>query len=246
MIKAILFDFNATLIHAPAWMALETRTLARDAFNLLAAQGHVAPLSAEQLLKAEAVFEMARKTADQTNRETSHVADLIAVINALGYQKTVSHLLAEETVAVLHRSCIPNVKLMVHVEKTLELLQAKGLRLGIISNAAYAPFLIWTLEHFKILDVFEEVVVSADVGGRKPGAEIFQMTLARMRLKPSEVVYVGDDFHKDVVPSKQLGLRAVWYRPEGDASIPTGGTIPDAVVVGHDDLPTLAEQWLLR
>lgn len=244
MIKAILFDFNATLICAPEWMALETRTLPQDAFRLLASQGHVDPLSRKQLLKADETFQLARKTANLTNRETSHVVDLIAVIDALGYQQAVSHFLAEETVTILQRRCVPNVSLMADVETTLKRLLATGFQLGIISNAAYSPFLIWTLEHFRVLSLFEEVVVSADVGIRKPSLEIFRTTLDSMRINPSQAIYVGDDFHKDVVPAKQLGLRAVWYRPTGDTSIPKGEATPDAIIVSHSEIPALAEQWL--
>lgn len=245
VIKAFLFDFSGTLIRSPKWMALEVRDLPRAALGSLARSGHIPLLSDEQLGKAEAVFQTSRQTANRTNRETSHVADLIAMLDALGYQQRVPHSLVEETVAALHRNCIPTVELMAHSEKILARLQALGLRLGIVSNAAYAPFLTWTLDHFNILGFFEEVVVSADVGRRKPGLEIFQVALRRMGLKPGETVYVGDDFHKDVVASKQLGLRAVWYRPDGDSSIPDGEPIPDAVVAGHDEVPALAEQWLL-
>ena len=245
MIKAVLFDFNATLIHSPDWMALETLTLPHAAFKLLADRGYIAPLSPDQLLEAEKVFQTDRQNANLTNRETSHVADLLTMVHSLGYQDKVPQSLVEETVAILHRNCIPNVALMAQAETTVKHLQSMGLRLGIISNAAYAPFLTWTLEHFRILDYFEEIVVSADVGSRKPGLEIFHITLARMGLKPPEAAYVGDDFHKDVVASKQLGLCAIWYRPEDGSSMPDGEPVPDAVVSGLGELPTLVERWTL-
>ncbi|MBU37227.1 MAG: hypothetical protein CL611_02140 [Anaerolineaceae bacterium] len=245
MIKAILFDFNDTLIQSRQWMALETRELPHAAFSSLERTGHLPSLSEHQLAKAQAVFQEARQTANCTHRETSHIADLVAMINALGYQQLVPHATIETTVADLHKDCVPTAKLLAHTEKALERLASLGLKMGIISNAAYAPFLLWTLDHFGIMEFFEDVVVSADVGVRKPALEIFQIALSRMKLEPHRTAYVGDDYAKDIVPSRRLGLRTIWRKPRTVSSASDRDTIPDAVITSNDDIPVLAEQWML-
>lgn len=244
MIAAFLFDFNGTLMRSPAWIALELRDLPRAALAHLAEAGHIQPSDEEQLARAEAVFRQRRAAAESTLRETSHVDDLTAILQALDLQAAASPELIAETVTQLHRRCLPTVELMPDVPQMLQGLRRLGLRLGIVSNAAFAPFLSWTLERFELLSYFEDIVVSADVAARKPGHEIFRIALKRLGLRESATVYVGDDFVKDVKASKELNMRAIWYRPNG-GRLPPGEIVrPDAVVTGHVQIPPLAAQWL--
>jgi FMN phosphatase YigB (HAD superfamily) len=230
MLQAILFDFNATLV--------------RQAFDLLADQGYTAPLSPADLARAEAVFRTARQTADTSLVETSHVDDLTAMVNALRLARQVSRQSIEETVAILHERCVPTATLIDGAGEALEQLQALGYRLSIISNAAYSPFLIWTLDRFQILNLFEQVVVSADVRLRKPGLEIFHLTLDRMQLSPEQTAYVGDDYRKDVVASKEMGMRSIWYRPDHTPGDDVDESLPDAIVSNLAQIPMWGESEL--
>ena len=244
MIAAFLFDFNGTLIRSPAWIALELRDLPRAALAQLAAAGHIQPRDEQQLTRADAVFQARRAAAEASLRETSHADDLKAILQALDLQAAASPELIAETVAELHRRCLPTVELMADVPQTLHALRQLGLRLGIISNAAFSPFLTWTLEKFDLLQYFEEIVVSADVAARKPGHEIFRIALSRLGLPASAAAYVGDDFVKDVKASKQLNMRSIWYRPNGGGLPPGESLRPDAVVTSHAQIPPLAARWL--
>jgi HAD superfamily hydrolase (TIGR01509 family) len=243
MLQAFLFDFNATLIQSPTWMDLEIRSLPRQAFAHLARQGHISPLDDDQLARAEAIFRTARQTANTSLRETSHTQDLTAMVEALGLPQQISPQLIEETVASLHRQCVPTVELIEGADQMLRQLQALDYRLGIISNAAYGPFLSWALEQLGLLGYFEQIIVSADVGLRKPGLDIFHLTLDRMGLAPAQTTYVGDDFQKDVVASKEMGMRAVWYRPEVKAIQARDQSTPDAIVTHLDQIPPWARRW---
>jgi HAD superfamily hydrolase (TIGR01509 family) len=232
------------LIRSPAWIALEVRELPRAALARLAETGHIRPVPDAQLIRAEAVFRERRAAAETTLHETSHVEDLTAILEALELGSAIPPDLIAETVAWLHRRCLAAVELMADVPEMLQALRRLRLRLGIVSNAAYAPFLHWALERFGLLRYFEDVVVSADVAARKPGLEIFRIALARLGLSGRAAVYVGDDFVKDVRAPKQLAMRAIWYHPDGGGPPPGEVVRPDAVVSGHRQIPSLAEQWL--
>jgi HAD superfamily hydrolase (TIGR01662 family) len=243
MIKAYLFDFNATLVHAPAWMDLEIRTLPEAAFGHLAGQGHITPLSEASLSRARAVFHQCRQRADESGRETSHVDDLRAMIEVLQLAERLPGVVVEETVRALHRDCVPQATLIAGAAETIRLLRRQGQRLAIISNAAYAPYLRWTLQQFALYEPFEQIVVSADVGVRKPDPEIFRIALEQMQLSAEEAVYVGDDFGKDVVGAKSAGLWAIWYRPPGTPLPAAPKVAADAVVSELLQIPLLARQW---
>ena len=224
-------------------MSLETRTLPQEAFDLLAAQDHILPLDPERQAHAQKIFRQARETANAAGRETTHLDDLNAMVTALGLQIQVPQNLVEQTVATLHRQCLPKVNIIEGTVETLAKLDSQNYRIGIISNAAYSPFLTWTLEHFELLHFFENIVVSADVGVRKPSPEIFRIALEQFDLAPIDVVYVGDDFQKDILAAKRFGTRAIWFRP--DDTLPLSGerAAADAIVSELTQIPNWVDQW---
>jgi HAD superfamily hydrolase (TIGR01509 family) len=243
MVKAVLFDFNATLIHSPAWMDLEIRSLPNQAFAWLVEHGHIDQLDDAEIGLAQAAFIQSRRAAEASGHETSHVDDLLAIAAALGRTHDIPLALAEQVIHALHWRCVPQTALIDGADLALNALRERGLRLGIVSNAAYAPFLAWTLEHFGLAGLFEDIVVSADVGVRKPDPRIFEIALERMALSPSQAVYVGDDFGKDVVGSKVAGLRAIWFRETDGTELPDQPVRPDATVSRLIDIPAWASRW---
>lgn len=92
-------------------------------------------------------------------------------------------------------------------------LRAAGLRLAVISNsdgrAAAA------LEAGGLLDQFEFVIDSGEVGVEKPDPRIFRIALDRMGIEPAEALYVGDLYEVDVVGARAAGLDVVLLDPSG-------------------------------
>jgi putative hydrolase of the HAD superfamily len=88
-------------------------------------------------------------------------------------------------------------------------------RVGMISNA-------WTeVRHllettWGIAEVFDPLVLSAEVGLIKPGAGIFHFALERAQVHPSQVAFV-DDFPENVEAALALGMRAVLFRTSRQA-----------------------------
>lgn len=65
-------------------------------------------------------------------------------------------------------------------------------------------------------DLFEVVVVSADLGAAKPDASVFEHALSRLGAAPDRAVMVGDSIPKDIDGALAVGLGAVWVNREGD------------------------------
>ena len=83
-------------------------------------------------------------------------------------------------------------------------------RLGIIANQG--KDLLDRLERFGILDNFEIIINSTDIGFSKPDLRIFQVALEKANIEPSKAVYVGDRVDNDMVPAKKLGMRTIRLR----------------------------------
>jgi putative hydrolase of the HAD superfamily len=90
----------------------------------------------------------------------------------------------------------------------LELLQDlrnAGLRLGIISN--FDLRLHEILKHVGVVDLFEQIVVSSQVGADKPSPRIFEEALRRFAVEPAELLHVGDDERADGDGARALGIQ---------------------------------------
>lgn len=240
MIRAFFFDFNQTLVRCPAWMDLEIRTFPRDALTSLADQNLIAMPGEIELRRAQALFRARRRAADRSGRESTHLDDLQAILRSLGLLDRISRSALEATIADLHRKCLPYAQPVPGAREALPALRRSGYRLGIISNAAFSPFLDWALEVFELVDLFDQSFVSADVGIRKPRREIFEIALELMDLSPDEAVHVGDDFEKDIRAGKRAGLRAIWLNPDQESAAAHQRAVPDLIVRSLEPIPEWA------
>ncbi len=93
------------------------------------------------------------------------------------------------------------------VRDTLELLVARGIRLGLISNS-HRP-LDSFVSHFALDGLFSVTLSSPEHGFMKPHPDIFRTALARMRVAASEAVMVGDSLSHDVRGACRVGMRGV-------------------------------------
>lgn len=60
-------------------------------------------------------------------------------------------------------------------------------------------------------ELFDDVVISGEVGMRKPEERIFQLALTRLGLPAAECVFV-DDVEGNIVAAQAFGLRAVHHK----------------------------------
>ncbi len=105
------------------------------------------------------------------------------------------------------RSSAPGVHWMV-VRKIREL-KARGLRLGLLTNNVKEFGEHWRTM-FPLEELFEDVVDSSHVGMRKPEPEIYELTCARLGIRPVDAVFV-DDNADNVAAARALGMEAVHF-----------------------------------
>ncbi|WP_376789080.1 HAD family hydrolase [Thermoflexus sp.] len=88
--------------------------------------------------------------------------------------------------------------------------QWKGqVALGLISNAWSG--LREVLRRLGLLDLFDEVVISAEVGLLKPDPRIYLLALERLRVPPEAAAFV-DDLPENVQAARALGLYGIHFR----------------------------------
>ena len=104
---------------------------------------------------------------------------------------------------------------------------ASRYRLGLITNGtSHGQHL--KIDKLGIRHRFEVIVVSGDVGIHKPDPRIFELCLSKMRLDPTQAVYVGDHYENDVRGAQAVGLSAIWYAGAAQkADVPVAAWLRD-------------------
>jgi putative hydrolase of the HAD superfamily len=98
-----------------------------------------------------------------------------------------------------------------NVIPTLQKLKRKGLRLAIVSDAPRLK--AWMrLTEMNLQRFFDVVVAYGDVWERKPSKLPFRKALSELKLKPSEVLMIGDNLRKDIAGARKLGMKTCFAR----------------------------------
>jgi FMN phosphatase YigB (HAD superfamily) len=97
--------------------------------------------------------------------------------------------------------------------------------LAVVSNFDYSPTAIGILEAAGLRDLFAAIVVSDEVGWRKPRADIFHEALRRTGAEAHATLFVGDRIDIDVVGAHGVGMDAAWINPAREA-LPPGVAPP--------------------
>jgi putative hydrolase of the HAD superfamily len=201
-IKAILFDFGQTLVDAA------------DGFRKAEKEAQKKLFADPSLNRQEdflATYRRIRKELhDRSNfsrkslwQEVYHFYDLKPDARLLdtwetAYWKTVkaNSTLFPETVNVL---------------KSL----SSKYQLGMITNTqGQHRSGTHRISQFPELETYFKVIIVAGENSipPKPDPEPFRLCLKGLNLKPSEAVYVGDDYRIDVCGARDAGLHAVWLK----------------------------------
>ena len=89
-----------------------------------------------------------------------------------------------------------------------------GVRTGLLSNS-------WGTRRYPrelLAELFDGVVISGEVGIRKPAPEIYALGAQAMELDPAAIVYV-DDLPFNLEPARELGMATV-HHTSADATVP--------------------------
>jgi epoxide hydrolase-like predicted phosphatase len=100
--------------------------------------------------------------------------------------------------------------------------RAAGVRTGLLSNS-------WGNDYDRSdwHDMFDAVVISGEVGMRKPEPEIFELVLGRIGLPAADCVFIDDMAH-NVVAAEQAGLTGIVHRTFDETASRLGALFPGA------------------
>jgi putative hydrolase of the HAD superfamily len=207
MLQAVLFDWGETLVHFE-WD------------DELLAAGHAAGL--EALGRREEADEFTRRfraeqlpvlLADGAAEHVDYAAELRALLGEVSDAELDRFLDAE------HGAWRPARALVGSAHALLETLRDRRLRLGIVANTWPEPARLVRreLDELGVTERVDRIVLSGEIGVRKPSPAIFERALAALGLDPLEVLFVGDRLTDDVAGAAAVGMstaQALWFRAD--------------------------------
>ncbi|MGB9853968.1 MAG: HAD family hydrolase [Candidatus Bathyarchaeales archaeon] len=205
-IKAVIFDFIGTLVSVKGYN-LEVskiklyKALCEAGFNV----------EHEKFLEAYTqAHEKYRVIRYQQLVEVTNAIWISEALNLLGFKTTPKDSRIKTAVNLFFEDYLTSLKTRRCAKKLLKKFSAENYKLGLVSNFTYAPLIYGALRKTGMNRFFNAVLVSADVGWRKPHVKIFEEALKRLGVKADEVIYVGDSPDEDIKGAKQLGIKTVY------------------------------------
>jgi HAD superfamily hydrolase (TIGR01549 family) len=203
--KAVIFDYIGTLVNCRNY----TMDASKQKLHVaLVAEGF--DVAKDNFIEAyNLTHEKYRKVRFEQLREVTNAVWVAEALCNLGFKVTVDDARVKAALNVFFQGFIDTLELREGAKKLVK--QAKGQgKVALVSNFTHAPVIYKSLRKVGLSDFFNVVMVSEEVGWRKPCSLIFQDALNRLQIKACEAVYIGDSPNEDIKGAKQAGIKTVF------------------------------------
>lgn len=106
---------------------------------------------------------------------------------------------------------------------------------------------VWGIPELRsvgLANYFDPVIISSDLGFRKPDRRMFELALEKLQLAADEVIFIGNDMRRDVLGAKQADIKTVFFKSNQGEQRPQGAE-PDYIIHRFAELPS-AVRFLAR
>ena len=236
-LSALLFDLCGTLVEASSsvldtkkgYYGIQVRAIHRS----LRKNGVIVDWPSfwkyYELIRAEQ-----QTRSRQTLREYDMCKRVSDTFRCLGIDISPSSELIKQAV---NAYIVPYVNSLKINDYTRDLLKSLFVRynLGLVTNFAYPPGAYAVLDKFRLRPFFKAVVISGELGWKKPSPKIFEEALSKLAVNSFQAAYIGDDIEVDTLGAKAVGLRTILIskketkNSEADATIRDLRQLPSAI-----------------
>lgn len=202
-LDAVTFDLGGTLVDMrPSKEVVFHRVLSRKGCDV--------PLDdvARLMARAEREYDDLQAELDGENEEAFWEKFDAYVLDGLGYRGDRKEFAAE--LSREFEGIVPRVESWFEYPDTRPLmaeLRRRGLRLGLVSNATDLARRV--MDHLDMTRLFDAVVISSEVGVRKPDKRIFHIASERLGVPPSRALHIGDKLAVDIKGARRAGMNAI-------------------------------------
>lgn len=124
--------------------------------------------------------------------------------------------------------------------ETLEYLKKEGYTMHIITNG-FKEVQFIKLKNSGIIDFFDVIVCSEDVGHNKPNPAIFNHSLSKAAATAQKSVMIGDDYEVDVLGALNFGMKGILFDPYNEFK----SSVDGHKIMDLNELPALLP-WVFK
>ncbi len=106
------------------------------------------------------------------------------------------------------KSFIEKMKLKPWVTDFLKTIRRSGTKIAVITNQE-ASLQFKKIKHLGIDDLIDYVITSEEAGIEKPARKIMEIALNKIKLRPSDTVFLGDDKKEDGLAARSVGVKFI-------------------------------------
>jgi HAD superfamily hydrolase (TIGR01549 family) len=203
--RAVIFDFIGTLVNCRNY-TIDSSKL--KLYNALVAEGF--DVDKDGFLAAyNLAHEKYRKVRYEQLREVTNAVWVEEALGNLGFEVIANDCRIKAALNVFFQDFIDTLELRTGAKKLIKQTQEQC-KVALISNFTYTPVIYKSLRAVGISELFNAVVVSEQIGWRKPSNQIFQFALNKLQVQAGEAVYIGDSPNEDIKGAKQAGLKTIF------------------------------------
>ena len=209
--KGIGFDWAYTLVDLGKE---DDRSPLKKVFAYLISKNFSLPDFEEFLDQSRQIFHPMIENSRITNQE----AHFEIALKKLIYQFDISlneDFSLEKLLEIYYMEVYSERKLYPEVVSVLNSLQSIGVRMGVVSNTTNPRFMKENeMKAAGLEPFFDFAIYSSDTPYRKPHPSIFQLAIESLKLKPEEILFVGDNIRLDIVGAQNVGMKSAWINRE--------------------------------
>jgi len=216
-VKAVTFDLWETLLFEKnGWNLRRTNARCESIAQTMGKFG--IKISVEQLALAFKKVAFWLESVWRTNSEVTHLDQIRFIIETAS-----SGLITikEEWIDDLSSAYVsPFFEVAPYLNpdasKVLQWLKDRNKLAGLICNTGLTPGvgLRRFLAREGLAEHFDLMLFSDEVGIRKPNPKMFQIATQRLKVKPYEIVHIGDNLKSDVWGARNAGFKAIYLSTE--------------------------------
>jgi putative hydrolase of the HAD superfamily len=157
---------------------------------------------------SEAVLEFLEQTK-RDGKESHNRFWISTALAKLGHDVSPDNPHISAAVETYFSAFIQYAKLIPGTKEMLSTLR-QNYPIGLLSNFTHPPAAAQIIVELDLEPFFDVVLISGDLGYRKPHHSVFEALSDHLGVEKAEVVFVGDDPEADVEGALRAGLRPVW------------------------------------
>jgi len=204
-VKAVIFDFIGTLTDVKNY-SLEVSKM--KLYKAIVDAGF--NVDVKNFLEAyRQTHEKYRVIRYQKLIEVSNAVWISEALNNLGFKTSPDDTYIKAAVNVFFEDYLNSFQLRPCTRKMLGKISI-DYKLGLVSNFTHAPVIHAALRKLGINHFFNIVLISEEIGWRKPNIKIFKEALKRLNVTEKETVYVGDSPLEDIEGAEAAGMKTIF------------------------------------